>query len=108
MGWWLSWWDIFQMSVPAVTWPRGYLVLELPVGLVVVALGRWPDVGTGMTWASCRAGHRGAPGRRAGLGTGRLVLETPVCWWLSQWDINPMSVPAVTWPRGYLVLELRV
>ena len=29
------------MSVPAVTWPRAYLVLvlELPVGLVVVADG---------------------------------------------------------------------
>ena len=40
-SWWLSRWDINPMSVPAVTWPRAYLVLvlELPVGLVVVADG---------------------------------------------------------------------
>ena len=45
-------------DLATVTWPRGYLVLELRVGLVAVALGRWPDVGTGMAWPSCRAGHR--------------------------------------------------
>ncbi len=37
---------------------RGLPGTSLPVGLVVVALGRWPDVGTGMAWPSCRAGHR--------------------------------------------------
>ncbi|MFU1568901.1 hypothetical protein [Aeromonas veronii] len=31
---------------------------SLPVELVAVVLGRWPDVGTGMAWPSCRAGHR--------------------------------------------------
>ncbi|WP_290437271.1 hypothetical protein [Aeromonas caviae] len=35
-------------DLATVTWPRGYLVLELRVGLVAVALGRWSDVGTGV------------------------------------------------------------
>ena len=31
---------------------------SLPVEPVGVVLGRWPDVGTGIAWPSCRAGHR--------------------------------------------------
>ncbi|WP_270657610.1 hypothetical protein [Aeromonas sp. Y293-4] len=42
-------------DLATVTWPRGYLVLELRVGLVAVVVGHWPDVGTGgdlatVTW----------------------------------------------------------
>ncbi len=56
---------------------RGLPGTSLPVGLVVVALGRWPDVGNGMAWPSCRAGHRspgtGATGLAGGCRSGTLA-----------------------------------
>ncbi|MFM5413053.1 hypothetical protein [Aeromonas veronii] len=56
---------------------------SLPVELVAVGVGLWL-----MSKPEPRCRRAGA-----GLATRRLVLETPVCWWLSQWDIGPMSVP---------------
>ena len=35
-------------DLATVTWPRGYLALELLVWLVGVAVRHWPDVGAGV------------------------------------------------------------
>ncbi len=43
-------------------WYPAARLLVKPVGVVV---GHWPDVGTGIAWPSCRAGHRVCLGRES-------------------------------------------
>jgi len=39
-------------------WPPGAWNWSLPVGLVAVVVGHFPDVGTGLAWPTGQAGHR--------------------------------------------------